>query len=71
MLRYALRKRDPLYGCWFFKFYSEVFAEPIQTLSKKFLPETDATIEEPCPFECKWKPSLSPILQYLNIPEYT
>ena len=48
MLRYALRKSDPLYGYWFFRFYYEVFAEPLQSLSnlKKFLPETDAAIEE-------------------------
>ena len=52
MLRYALRKSGPLYGYWFFRFYYEVFAEHLQTLSKnqtlskKFLPETDAAIEE-------------------------
>jgi hypothetical protein len=46
MLRYALRKRDPLYGYWIFRFYLEVFAEPLQTLSKIFLPETNAAIEE-------------------------
>ena len=37
---------DPLYGYWFFRFYCEVFAEHLQTLSKKFLPETDTAIEE-------------------------
>ena len=42
MLRYALRKSDPLYGYWFFKFYYDVLAEQLQILSKKFLPETDA-----------------------------
>ncbi len=46
MLRYALRKCNQLYGYWFFRFYHEVFAEPLQTLSKKFLPETDAVIED-------------------------
>jgi hypothetical protein len=46
MLRYVLRKSDPLYGYWFFRFYYEVFAEPLQTLSKNFLPESDAAIEE-------------------------
>ena len=46
MLRYALRKSDPLYGYWFFRFYYEVIAEFLQTLGKKFLPETDAAIEE-------------------------
>jgi hypothetical protein len=35
-----------LYGYWFFKFDYEVFAEPLQALSKKYLPETDAAIEE-------------------------
>ena len=53
MLRYAsaLRKSDPVYGYWFFKFYYEAFAEPLQTLSKKFLPETDAAIEELLSFQ--------------------
>jgi hypothetical protein len=46
MLRYALRKSDPLYGYWFFRFYYKVFVEHLQTLSKKCLPETDAAIEE-------------------------
>jgi hypothetical protein len=44
MLRYALRESDPLYG--FFRFYYEVFAQHLQTLSKKLLPETYAGIEE-------------------------
>ena len=51
MLRYALRKSDPLYGYWFFKFYYDVFAEPLQILSKKFLPETDAAIDELLSFQ--------------------
>ena len=46
MLRYALCKSEPLYGYWFFRFYCEVFAEHLQTVSKKFLPETDTAIEE-------------------------
>jgi hypothetical protein len=29
-----------------FRFYYDVFVEHLQTLSKKFLPETDAAIEE-------------------------
>jgi hypothetical protein len=41
MLRYALRKSDPLYGYLFFRFYYKVFAEALQTLSNKFLPETE------------------------------
>jgi hypothetical protein len=46
MLRYALRKSDPLYVYWLFRFDYEMFAEQLQTLSKKFLPETNAAIEE-------------------------
>ncbi len=46
MLRYALRKSDALYGNWFFRFYYEVFAEHLQILSKKFLPQTYAAIKE-------------------------
>jgi hypothetical protein len=51
MLRYALRTKDPVYGYWFFQFYYEAFAEPLQTLSKKFLPETDAAIDELLSFQ--------------------
>jgi hypothetical protein len=51
MLRCALRKSDPVYGYWFFKFYYEAFAESLQTLSKKFIPKTDAAIDEPLPFK--------------------
>jgi len=45
VLRYALRKSDPLYGYWFFKFYYEAFAESLQILSKKFRPETETAIQ--------------------------
>ncbi len=37
---------DPVYGHWFFKFYYEAFAEPLQILSKKFRPETESAIDE-------------------------
>jgi hypothetical protein len=46
VLRYAVRKSNPLYGHWFFKFYYEAFAEPLQILSKKFRPETKSAIDE-------------------------
>ena len=39
-------KSDHLYGHWFFKFYYEAFAEPLQILSKKFRPETESAIDE-------------------------
>jgi hypothetical protein len=46
VLRYAVRKSDPFYGHWFFKFYYEAFAEALQILSKKFRPETESEIDE-------------------------
>jgi hypothetical protein len=46
VLRCAVRKSDPLYGHWFFKFYYDAFAEPLQILSKKFRPETESAIDE-------------------------
>jgi hypothetical protein len=46
VLRYAVRKSDPLYVHWFFKFYNEAFAEQLQILSKKFRPETESAIDE-------------------------
>ncbi len=41
-----MRKSDPLYGYWFFTFYYDAFAEPLQILSKKFRPETESAIDE-------------------------
>jgi hypothetical protein len=64
MLSYALRKSDPLYGYWFFRFYYEVFAEHLQTLSKKYLPETDAAIEELLSFRVE-------VEVIVPIPKYT
>ena len=70
MLRYALRKSDPVYGYWFFKFYYEAFAEPLQTLSKKFLPETDAAIEELLSFQVEVEVfSVFYNLNILNMPK--
>ena len=46
LIRYAMRKNDPLYGYWFFQFYYEGFAELLQTFSNKFLPLTYAAIDE-------------------------
>ncbi len=63
MLRYALRKSDPLYGYWFFSFYYEVIAEHLQTLSKKFLPETEAAIKELLSFRVEVK-DIAPIPKY-------
>ncbi len=48
----------------FFRFYYEVFAEHLQTLSKKFLPETDAAIQELLSFRVE-------VEVIAPIPEYT
>jgi hypothetical protein len=63
MLRYALCKSDPLYGYWFFRFYYEVFAEHLQTISKRFLPETNAAIEELLSFRVEVQ-VIAPIPKY-------
>ncbi len=41
-----MSKSDPLDGHWFFKFYYEAFAEPLQILSKKIRPETESAMDE-------------------------
>jgi hypothetical protein len=51
MLRYALHIIDPVYGFWVFQLYYEAFAEPHQSLSRKFLPETKEAFEELMSFE--------------------
>ena len=43
---HALRKSDPVYGYWFYRFYCNAFADPLAKLSKSFVPETDAAIDE-------------------------
>jgi hypothetical protein len=44
----TLRKSDPFYGSryWFYRFYSEAFADPLSKLSSKFVPETDEAVDE-------------------------
>ncbi len=42
----ALRKSDPFYGYWFYRFYYEAFADPLSKLSSKFVPETDEAVGE-------------------------
>jgi hypothetical protein len=40
-----------LYGYWFYRFYYEAFADPLSKLSRMFVPETDAAIDELLSFE--------------------
>jgi hypothetical protein len=51
LIRYAVRKNDPLYGYWFFQFYYEAFVGPLKTFSNKFFPATDAAIDELLSFQ--------------------
>ncbi len=51
LIRYAMRKNDPLYGYWFFQFYYEAFVGPLKTFSNKFFPATDAAIDELLSFQ--------------------
>ena len=51
LMRYAMRKNDPLCWYWFFQFYYEAFAELHKTLSNKFFPATDAAIDELLSFQ--------------------
>ena len=39
-------KDDPLYGYWFFEAYYEAFAKQLRSISPKFVPTTDAEVEE-------------------------
>ena len=40
-----------MYGYWFYRFYHDVFAEPLSELSKKFVPETEAAVDELISFQ--------------------
>ena len=46
MHRYKMKKDDPLYGYWFFEAYYEAFAKQLRSISPKFVPTTDAEVEE-------------------------
>jgi hypothetical protein len=50
-VRYALRKSDPVYGYWFYRFYCEAFADPLSKRSNKFVPETDEAVDELLSFQ--------------------
>ena len=46
MHRYKMRPTDPLYGYWFFEAYYEAFAKQLGSISPKFVPTTDAEVDE-------------------------
>ena len=46
MHRYNPRKTDPIYGFWFFEAYYEAFAKQLGSISPKFVPTTDAEVDE-------------------------
>ena len=46
LYRYSVRSSDPIYGFWFFEAYYESFGKQLSMISPKFIPETDAAVEE-------------------------
>ena len=41
-----MRGSDPLYGYWFFEAYYQAFAKQLSAISRKFVPETEAGVDE-------------------------
>ena len=41
-----MRETDPIYGYWFFEAYYMSFARQLSVLSAKFVPKTEAQIDE-------------------------
>ena len=41
-----MRSSAPLYGYWFFEAYYQAFAKQLSTISRKFVPETEAGVDE-------------------------
>jgi hypothetical protein len=46
LYRYTVRASDPLYGYWFFEAYYQAFAKQLSAISRKFVPETEADVDE-------------------------
>jgi hypothetical protein len=46
LYRYTVRASDPLYGYWFFEAYYQAFAKQLSTICRKFVPETEAGVDE-------------------------
>ena len=44
--RYTMRGSDPLYGYWFFEAYYQAFGKQLAAISSKFVPETEAGVDE-------------------------
>ena len=40
-----------MYGYWFYRFFYDVFAEPHSKLSKKFIQESEAAVDELLSFQ--------------------
>jgi hypothetical protein len=41
-----MRSSDPLYGYWFFEAYYQALAQQLSAISPKFVPETEAGVDE-------------------------
>ncbi len=54
-----------MYGYWFYRFYYAVFAEPLSKISRKFVPVSDAGVDELLSFQVEVE-----VFRALNITKY-
>jgi hypothetical protein len=48
-----MRGSDPLYGYWFFEAYYQAFGKQLAAISPKFVPETEAGVDELLSFQAE------------------
>jgi hypothetical protein len=46
LIAYSMRESDLIYGFWFFEAYYRSFGKQLSIISRKFMPETEAAVEE-------------------------
>ena len=51
--RYTMRGSDPIYGYWFFEAYYQAFGKQLAAISPKFVPETEAGVDELLSFQAE------------------
>ena len=48
-----MRGSDPIYGYWFFEAYYQAFGKQLAAISPKFVPETEAGVDELLSFQAE------------------
>jgi hypothetical protein len=48
-----MRGSDPLYGYWFFEAYYQALAKQLSAISRKFVPEIEAGVDELLSFQAE------------------